>query len=253
MSNLEIWNSLSETDPKYTKSFKRAGGFSGTAQNPTYAIKKMTDHFGPCGKGWGIGKPEFTIHDAGEAGVLVYSTISLWYMDGAQRCETWGVGGDTAVTKTKFGLTADDEAFKKATTDALTNAMKTLGVAADLHLGMYDDSKYLNGLKEKFAESEKDAAKKLEDRAKELQVEEALKCIESALTEEELKKFFSEGWGKWKDKETQDKLKAIYDKRKKDFEPKGAVAKKHDLVEKQIKHLQPVELDDSIPDFEVPK
>lgn len=29
--NLAIWNVLSKTDPKHTKAFKRAGGFSGTA------------------------------------------------------------------------------------------------------------------------------------------------------------------------------------------------------------------------------
>lgn len=154
-SNLDLWDLLAETDPKYTKNFKRSGGFSGTAQNPTYAIKKMTEHFGMCGKGWGFDKPEFTLHDAGDQGVIVYSSICLWYMDSGQRCEVFGVGGDMVVANTKYGMKTDDEAFKKATTDALTNAMKSLGMAADLHLGMYDDSKYMNGLKDKYSEPPK--------------------------------------------------------------------------------------------------
>lgn len=155
MENLEIWKSLEKTDPKYTKQFKRSGGFSGTAQNPTYAIKKMTDVFGPAGIGWGIEKPEFTFVNAQEGEVLVYCTISLWYVSGGVKAYTWGVGGDTAVSKNKYGLNADDEACKKATTDAMTNAMKTIGMAADLHLGMFDDSKYVNAVNTEMRDREK--------------------------------------------------------------------------------------------------
>ena len=36
----------------------------------------------------------------------------------------------------------DDEAFKKAYTDALTNALKLLGVGADVHMGLWDGNKY---------------------------------------------------------------------------------------------------------------
>lgn len=154
---LSLWDRVAQTDPKYTKSFKRAGGFSGTAVNPTYAIKKMTEIFGPCGDGWGLGKPEFQIYDAGEQGVLVYCVVNLWYMNGGKRCDTFGVGGDTVVSKTKYGLNADDEAFKKANTDAITNAMKTIGMSADVHLGMYDDSKYVNEAKNKFDEKKSTA------------------------------------------------------------------------------------------------
>ena len=43
--NLRIWNVLSKTDPKHTKQFKRAGGFSGTAMKPIWVIKQMTELF----------------------------------------------------------------------------------------------------------------------------------------------------------------------------------------------------------------
>jgi hypothetical protein len=155
INNLELWESVCKTDPKYTKKFKRPGGFEGTAQNPTYAIKKMTEIFGSCGSGWGIGKPDFHVQEHGELGTAVYCTIELWYKADGEKCSTYGVGGDTIVTKGKNGLTLDDEAFKKAQTDAMTNAMKTLGVAADLYLGMYDDSKYINSIKEEFKTEEK--------------------------------------------------------------------------------------------------
>lgn len=155
MSNLRHWAELEKTDPKYTKQFSRPGGFKGTAQNPTYAIKKMTNHFGPAGVGWGLGKPEFTLVHGQDGEVLVYCVLELWYIDGDIKAITYGVGGDFAVSKNKNGLRADDEAFKKATTDAMTNAMKTIGVAADLHLGMFDDSKYVNAVDKEFREEEK--------------------------------------------------------------------------------------------------
>lgn len=153
MDNLRHWNALHETDPKYTKNFKRAGGFSGTAQNPTYAIRKMTDKFGPVGIGWGMDKPDFDYVHAQEGEVLVFCTLQLWYMDGDKKAVTYGVGGDSVVSSTKHGLRVDDEGKKKAFTDALTNAMKSIGMAADLHLGMFDDSKYVNDLNKKFSEN----------------------------------------------------------------------------------------------------
>ena len=58
---MRIWDALGKTDPDHTKSFTRAGGFKGTAIKPMWAIKRMTDFFGPCGLGWGPDKPEFQV------------------------------------------------------------------------------------------------------------------------------------------------------------------------------------------------
>lgn len=155
IDNLRHWKSLCETDPKYTKQFTRSGGFKGTAQNPTYAIKKMTDTFGPAGMGWGTGKPEFQFVSGPDGETLVYCTLSLWYLDDGKINTVWGVGGDSAVLKNSYGIKCDDEACKKSFTDAMTNAMKFIGMAADLHLGMFDDSKYVNDLKAKLGEDVK--------------------------------------------------------------------------------------------------
>lgn len=164
--NTYIWDALSQTNPKFTKTFKRAGGFEGTAQNPTYAIQKMTEFFGPCGKGWGTGKPEFTFINGPNGQILVFCTTAVWYLDGGQRFEVWGVGGDSAVIETKYGVKIDDEACKKATTDSLTNAMKQIGMAADIHLGMFDDSKYVNDTRKQFEKEEFGEAKKRQEEVK---------------------------------------------------------------------------------------
>jgi hypothetical protein len=150
--NLAIWNKLGKTDPAQTKAFSRAGGFRGTATRPVYLDMKMTETFGPCGTGWGMGKPDFTLVDAG-AEKLVFCTVELWYeQDGRKGC-VWGVGGDKVVAGRKDGAAfTDDEAFKKAYTDAVGNAMKYLGMSADVHMGKFEDSKYVRELQQEFAE-----------------------------------------------------------------------------------------------------
>lgn len=154
-NNLRHWNALSKTDPKHTKPFQRAGGFRGTAIRPIFSTMMMTEHFGPCGIGWGMTKPEFTTVSSGDE-TLVYCTVGIWYADPAvaakHRQPVYGVGGDKAVTKNKNGPVFDDEAFKKSYTDALSNAMKQIGVGADVHMGMFEDAKYVSDLKKEFDE-----------------------------------------------------------------------------------------------------
>jgi hypothetical protein len=143
--NMKIWDALSKTDAQHTKGFKRSGGFSGTAIKPIYTIKKMTEQFGPAGMGWGTGEPTFQVVPGHDGEVLVYCTVGLWVRQNSGIKDehwVWGVGGDKAVSKNKYGLQSDDEAFKKAFTDALGNAMKHLGMSADVHMGDFDGSKY---------------------------------------------------------------------------------------------------------------
>lgn len=151
----ELWDRLGKTDPKHTKPFKRAGGFSGTAIKPIYSYHRMTEEFGPCGEGWGIHEPSFQVVPGAEGEVLVYCTISIWYGPAPVRV-VYGVGGDKVISKFSSGLKSDDEAFKKAFTDAVTNALKLIGVGADVHMGMFDDNKYVNELRQEFASPKRD-------------------------------------------------------------------------------------------------
>lgn len=151
--NLRHWDALCKTDPKHAKPFKRAGGFTGTAIKPIWSTKMMTEHFGPCGVGWGMDKPEFTTITVADE-ILVYCTVGLWYSENmpGKVAQVWGVGGDKVAVKRKDGrVDADDEAFKKSYTDAISNAMKQIGVGADVHMGQFEDSKYLREVAEEFA------------------------------------------------------------------------------------------------------
>ncbi len=153
--NLRIWAALEKTDPKHTKNFTRGGGFKGTAMKPIWLAKRLTEKFGPCGTGWGMEKPEFQVVPAGDE-TLVFCTVALWYWEngvvgGAPRPTVYGVGGDKVMGKNKYGPFMNDEAFKASYTDALSNAMKQIGVGADIHMGLFDDEKYVRETAKEFA------------------------------------------------------------------------------------------------------
>jgi hypothetical protein len=140
--NTAIWDSVCRVPKESLKGFTRAGGFSGTAIKPMWSIKAMTEQFGPCGRGWGIDRPEFQIVNGHEGEVLVYCTVTVWH--GTRDNKLFGVGGDKIVAQFKSGLKSDDEAFKKAFTDAVGNALKFLGVGGDIHMGLWDGNKYID-------------------------------------------------------------------------------------------------------------
>lgn len=145
--NLRIWDALGKTDPAHTKGFSRAGGFKGTAIKPMYIQRRLTEQFGPCGEGWGMGEPSFQVVQ-GDGEILVYCTVSCWHTD--PKNVLWGVGGDKVTTKRQNGPFNDDEAFKKAFTDAVGNAFKSIGIGADVHMGLFDDDKYVTAAREDF-------------------------------------------------------------------------------------------------------
>jgi hypothetical protein len=159
--NLALWNRLEPTDPKYTKQFDR-GGFKGTATNGTYIIKRLTEEFGPCGTGW-----VFVLDDER---VIVGHTLAsgdkaqLHVVRGhIEYGDKNGAGDYPHATSPQFGQTmlvgsnkngtfTDEEAPKKSITDCISKCAVLLGIAADVHLGLFDDSKYVNDRKREVAE-----------------------------------------------------------------------------------------------------
>jgi hypothetical protein len=161
MSNLKLWDAVQATDPKYTKQFSRGGGFKGTATNATYLAKKATEQFGPIGYGWGLdvideqiiaGHPHLL-----DGQVIGHDTVhkvhvKFWYLMDGKKCEFQQFGQTQMVGKNKNGFFTDEEAPKKSMTDAMSKCLSLLGFSADIHLGLYDDNKYVSGLQEQFSE-----------------------------------------------------------------------------------------------------
>lgn len=139
----EIWDKLARPDPKALKAFQRSGGFRGTAINPMHTLHTVTEVFGPCGTGWGMTKPEFQI-----VGTNVYCTVGVWHTADEGSNHVWGVGGEALTGR------GDDEAFKKAYTDALGNALKHLGANADIYFNLWDGNKYVDEKREPISPHE---------------------------------------------------------------------------------------------------
>ena len=115
--------------------------------NPMFRIKRITEIFGPCGFGW---KYEIVKQWLEQQGVEVkcFTQINLYIkLNGEWSEPIPGVGGAGFVDKEKNGTFVNDECFKMSLTDALSVAMKALGVAADVYWGadgntVNTDSKY---------------------------------------------------------------------------------------------------------------
>ena len=189
-----IWDRLCETDPKYTKPFNR-GGFSGTDVNPQWRWLKLTETFGPVGVGWGIETLEYRVDNLNSGESMATVMVRGWYvMTDAkeQRIKAItppGFGSDYLHRETRNGMKSDDEAFKKATTDAIGKAFAFVGLCADVYLGQYDDSKYVNDLRTKLANDQKKESPpqtKQEEPQKEVRTDEAPGEDRSPATDGEL-------------------------------------------------------------------
>jgi len=157
--SMELWNAVAVTNPNFVKSFTRSGGFSGTAINATYQAQKATETFGPCGIGWGIDILEERYqdgaplnHDGAVIGNEVIHVLraKLWYVHQGKRGEVIHFGQTTFVGHNKNGFFTDEEAPKKSMTDAMSKCLSLIGFSADVHLGLYDDNKYVADLRKEF-------------------------------------------------------------------------------------------------------
>jgi len=160
--NLELWDRVFATDPSQTKTFRRAGGFSGTSIKPYWSIMRATEEFGPIGQGWGWQEIEHKIYSMSNEQAVWFSKVLLWYRVGDQTFQVgpqWGATELVARRGEAKVLFMDEEAAKKAVTDAITKCLSYLGFAGDVHMGLFDDSKYvaerkIEERKEREAEAE---------------------------------------------------------------------------------------------------
>jgi len=145
MDNLEYWNKLKQP-PKTALKTIGGGRLKGmTDIKPQWRIQVMTEVFGPCGEGWMYTIEKLWTEPGANGEVIAFALVNLWVKTGGNNhAPIPGIGGSMLIAKEKNGLYSSDEAYKMAVTDALSVAMKALGVGADVYLGNWNGSKYMD-------------------------------------------------------------------------------------------------------------
>ena len=147
IDNLLLWNRVEKTNPAHTKDAK-IGQLSIKAINAQSQIKEATKQFGTYGNTWGLKNLKYSFMDIGTTKIAmlgaefyypsgefeIHTTLKIAYM-------TQGANGY---------LKIDDDFMKKMETDVTTKALSKLGFNADVFMGLYDDNRYVNQMKEEF-------------------------------------------------------------------------------------------------------
>lgn len=133
MKNNELYERMRQVPEEAIKPIG-AGRLKGMSDvNPMWRIKVMTDTFGACGFGWRYEIERQWMEAVGQE-VKAFCNVNLYVKVGDEWSEAIpGTGGSPFVSVEKMGAYVNDEAFKMALTDALSVAMKALGVAADVY------------------------------------------------------------------------------------------------------------------------
>lgn len=132
--NMKIYEATRHVPPEAKKPIP-AGRLKGyTNINPMWRIKTMTEQFGICGIGWRVEITKQWLEPSDSGEVSAFCNINLYIkVDGEWSEAIPGTGGAKYVVQEKSGKYVDDEAYKKAETDAISVACKMLGIGADVY------------------------------------------------------------------------------------------------------------------------
>lgn len=140
MTHLELWNSVTASDTSFHKTVSN-GGYSFTAIDAYYSIRRATEQWGPMGEGWGL-VGDVEIKTVGNRAFAFFN--GRFWFDGkdestfpvATSCEMIG-------TRRNGNEFMDEDAPKKVLTSAISKALSYLGFDADVFLGKHNDSAYV--------------------------------------------------------------------------------------------------------------
>lgn len=185
MDNKQLWNQVKRPPETALKTIG-GGRLKGmTDINPQWRLEIMTEIFGPCGKGWGYNIDKLWTEPGANGEVLCFALVNVWFQESTAKDSQFeitmnlipGIGGHKLVMKESNGMQSNDEGYKMAVTDALSVALKALGVGADIYAGKWDGTKY---------KEEKEPEKPQKQPG---DFDKALKAIQSAKSVQELIKY----------------------------------------------------------------
>lgn len=111
--------------------------------NPQWRYKVMDATYGACGFGWKYEIEDLSERVCDNGEVIVFARILLAIrVNNEWSAPIPGVGGSKLAAREKDGVYYTDECFKMAITDALSVAMKMLGVGSAIYEGSWNGSAY---------------------------------------------------------------------------------------------------------------
>lgn len=153
---MRLWDQFKSTDPAHTKKVEFGRKF--TAIDAHWQIMRVTEVLGPVGLGWGYDVTH-SVERLADDMILAVADVRLWTRQEGEIKAHYGPVRGTCefYVKNKSGrMQLDEDAPKKAMTDALTKGLSHLGVSADVFLGLFDDNRYVQKAARKW-EAEKTA------------------------------------------------------------------------------------------------
>jgi hypothetical protein len=138
--------------------------YSGTSPKPQWLYRRATEFFGPAGRYWGVIVDKLWLDEGADdtEEKIAHALVTFWWREnlGDERNCIQHVGGTVFCGRRKGkdgnagAAFTDEDAFKKAVTDATVKAMSLVGFAGDIFMGLHDDSKYVADLKAEFEEQD---------------------------------------------------------------------------------------------------
>ncbi len=140
--NLKIWEQVCKTNPQYTKAVNQRGGF--TTIDVYFQIHQATELWGAYGSSWGLRNLKRTLLLEAE---MAFLDATFYYPDGEFEI---GNNIDMKTRSARNGDKWDDEFVKKLETNTISKALSRLGFGADVFMGLFDDQRYVNELRQEF-------------------------------------------------------------------------------------------------------
>lgn len=175
----------------------RAGRLKGMSDvNPMWRMKRMTEIFGPVGFGWKYEILKQWTETYGNE-VKCFCNVLLYVRD--PETKEWsapipGNGGSAIVSQERNGPYVNDESYKMALTDALSIAMKPLGIGGNVWYGPKASGHYESKYEADTRDDKEGRAQMSDEDFKRKQLEQAINEINATRTEADLQ----DCWFKWK-------------------------------------------------------
>jgi len=132
---------MAETPPEWGTKNITGGRLKGKNDiNPQWRFEAMTQIYGLCGFGWWFEVTKMWTEMGQNDEIMAFCNLLLYVKHpdtGQESKPIQATGGAKLVAKETSGFHNDDDAFKKARTDALGKAMQMLGIGAQIYRNTY--------------------------------------------------------------------------------------------------------------------